>query len=75
MNKKGKIEDKINDLNSIRAVYHRELDEYEKQYKKQEISKEEFEKHKRRYEKKREKIRHKIHTYEEKLQQIKKDSE
>jgi len=72
MSKKDKIEDKIKGLNAIRAVYHRDLEEFEKQYKEKEILKEEFEKRKINYEKKREKIRKKIHTLEEKLEQMRK---
>lgn len=72
MSKKDKIEDKIKDLNEIRAVYHRDLEEFERQYEEQEISKKKFEKHKINYEKKREKIRKEIHILEEKLEQMKK---
>ena len=67
MSKKDKIEDKINDLNQMRAVYHRNLEEFEKKYKENEISKEELEKHKINYENKKQKIRIKIHRLEEKL--------
>ena len=67
MSKKDKIEYKIKDLNAIRAMYHRDLEEFEKKYKEKEISKEKFEKHKINYDKKREKIRKKIHSLEEKL--------
>jgi len=67
MSKKDKIEDKIKDLNEMRAVYHRNLEEFEKKYKENEISKEELEKHKINYENKKEKIRIKIHRLEEKL--------
>jgi len=67
MSKKDKIEDKIKDLNEMRAVYHRNLEEFEKKYKENEISKEELEKHKINYENKKQKIRIKIHRLEEKL--------
>ena len=56
MSKKDNIEDKIKDLNEMRAVYHRDL--------------EEFEKHKINYEKKKEKIRNKVKKLEEKLEKI-----
>lgn len=69
MSKKEKIEDKIKDLNEMRAVYHRDLEEFEKQHKENEISEEELEKHKINYENKKEKIRIKIHRLEEKLKQ------
>jgi hypothetical protein len=70
MDKKQKIEDAISDLNAIRAVYHRELKEFEKQYKNKKISKEEFDKHKENFEGKRQKIREKIQNLEEKLEQL-----
>ena len=73
MSKKNKIEDKIKDLNATRAMYHRDLEEFERRYKKKEISKEELEKHKINYEEKREKIRNKIHGLEEKLEKIRKN--
>jgi chromosome segregation ATPase len=73
MSKKDKIEDKIKDLNEMRAVYHRDLEEFERRYKEKEISKEELEKHKINYEEKREKIRNKIHSLEEKLGKIRKN--
>ena len=72
MSKKDKIEDKINDLNAIRARYHRDLEAFERKYKEEEISKEELEKHKNNYEKKREKIREKIHSLKEKLEKMRK---
>ena len=68
----NKIENKIKDLNSMRATYRRDLEEFEKQYEDNEISKEDLEKHKIIYEKKREKIRNKIHVMEEKLEQLRK---
>jgi uncharacterized protein YPO0396 len=74
MSKKDKIENKIKDLNEMRAVYHRNLEEFEKQYKENEMSKEELDKHNIKYEKKREKIRKKIHTLNEKLEQMRKTS-
>jgi len=53
---KDKIEDKIKELNAIRAIYHKDYEEFEKQYKEKEISKEDLEKHKINYEKKRKKM-------------------
>jgi len=73
MSKKNKIEDKIKDLNATRAMFHRDLEEFERKYKEEEISKEDLEKHKINYEKKREKIRNKIHSLEEKLEKIRKN--
>ena len=73
MSKKDKIEDEIKNLNAIRAMYHRDLEEFEKKYKDKEISKEDFEKHRINYDKKREKIRKKIHILEEKLEQLRKN--
>jgi hypothetical protein len=70
MDKKHRFEDAIKDLNAIRAVYHREFEKYEKQYKNKDISKKEFEKHKINYEKKREKIRVKIHHFEKELEKL-----
>ena len=64
---KEKIEDKIKELNAVRAMYHRDFEEYEKKYDKHKISTKEFEKHKRKYEKQREDIREKIHKLEKKL--------
>jgi len=73
MSKKDKIEDKIKDLNATRAMYHRDLEEFERRYKEKQISKEELEKHNINYEKKREKIRNKINSLEEKLEKIRKN--
>lgn len=70
MSKKDKIEYKIKDLNAMRAMYHRDLEVFEKKYKGKEISKEVFEKKKINYDKKREKIRNKIYILEEKLEQL-----
>jgi chromosome segregation ATPase len=70
----NKIENKIKDLNEIRAIYHRDLEEFERQYNEKEISTKQFEKHKIDYDKKREKIRKEIHILEEKLEQLKKNS-
>ena len=64
---KEKIEDKIKELNAVRAMYHRDFEEYEKKYDNHKISIEEFEKHKRKYEKQREGIREKIHKLEKKI--------
>jgi predicted DNA binding CopG/RHH family protein len=75
MSKKEKIEDKIKDLNATRAMFHRDFERFEKQYKDKDISKEEFKKHKINYEKKREKIRIKIHALEGKLEQLRKNSQ
>jgi len=72
MSNKGKIEDKIKDLNEIRAIYHRDLEGFENKYKEKEISKEKFEKNRINYEKKREKIRKKINKLERKLEQLRK---
>jgi chromosome segregation ATPase len=68
----NKIENKIKDLNEIRAIYHRNLEEFERQYNEKKISTKHFEKHKIDYDKKREKIRKEIHILEEKLEQLKK---
>jgi len=72
MNDKSKIEDKIKDLNAMRAIYHRDYETFEKQYKNNEITKDQFEKHKNTYEKKRDKIKIKIQALEEKLEKIRK---
>jgi hypothetical protein len=66
MNKK-KIEDKIKDLNEIRAIYNRNFEEFEQQYYEKKISKEDFEKHNQKYKKQHEKIRKKIQALETKL--------
>ncbi len=71
MKDKDKIMNEIKDLNSIRAVYHRELEEIEQQYREKKISKEKLEKHKDNYNKRKEKIRDKIHKLEEQLEKLK----
>jgi len=71
MKDKEKIISAIKDLNSIRAVYHRELEEIEKQYREKKISKEKLEKHKDSYDKRKEKIRDKIQKLEEQLEKLK----
>jgi hypothetical protein len=57
---RDKIEEKIKELNAIRAVYRREFEEYERQYEAHEITKEKLEKHRHHFEKEKEKIRDKI---------------
>jgi predicted ribosome quality control (RQC) complex YloA/Tae2 family protein len=67
---KDKIKDKIKELNAVRAMYHRDFEEYEQKYYDHNISREAFEKQKRKYEKQRETIRRKIHKLEEKLERL-----
>jgi septal ring factor EnvC (AmiA/AmiB activator) len=74
MTDKSKIEEKIKDLNAMRATYHRDFETFEKQYKNNEITKEQLEKHKIHYEKKRDKIKNKIQALEQKLEKIRKQS-
>jgi hypothetical protein len=52
-----KIEDKIKELNSFRARYHRDFKEIEVKYNDKNISEKDYEKHKRKHELKMEKIR------------------
>jgi len=61
----GKIDNKIKELNSIRAVQKKYLKENEKKYRNKEISDESFNKHKHKIELKIEKIRQQIHKLEE----------
>jgi len=65
---KEKIENKIKELNSFRARYHRDFQEIEKKYNNKNISEKDYEKHKRKHELKMEKIRVKIRQFEEKLE-------
>ncbi|MBU0496678.1 MAG: hypothetical protein KKC68_06975 [Candidatus Thermoplasmatota archaeon] len=65
--KKEKIEDKLKELNAIRAMHHRDLERFEQQYHAKKISKEDFEKHNKKYTEQREKIRKKIQNLETKL--------
>ena len=62
---KGKIESEIKELNSFRAIHHRDFKEIEKRYGRKEISDKSFEKHKRKYDLKLEKIKKKIRKLEE----------
>ena len=62
-----KIENKIKELNSFRARYHRDFKEIEVKYNDKNISEKNYEKHKRKHELKMEKIRVKIRQLEEKL--------
>ena len=73
MSKKIKIEDKIKDLNEIRAVYHRDFEGIEQQFYEKKLSEKQFEKHKIHFEKKKEKLREEIRKLEEKLEQINKN--
>jgi len=63
-----KIEDKIKELNSFRARYHRDFKEIEVKYSDKNISEKDFEKYKRKHELKMEKIRVKIRQLEEKIE-------
>lgn len=74
MNEKIKIEYKIKDLNEIRAIYHRDFEEFERQYYEKKISEKQFEKHKNHFEKKKEKIQKEIRLLEEKLEQLNKNN-
>jgi hypothetical protein len=60
------IENKIKELNAIRAMFHRDFIEIERRFNKKEISDRIFEKHKRKYDSKIEKIKDKIRKLEEK---------
>ena len=63
-----KIEDKIKELNSFRARYHRDFKEIEVKYNNKKISEKDYEKYKRKNELKMEKIRIKIRQLEEKIE-------
>ncbi len=65
---KEKIENKIKELNSFRARYHRDFQEIERKHNNKSISEKDYEKHKRKNELKMEKIRVKIRQFEEKLE-------
>ena len=65
---KEKIENKIKELNSFRARYHRDFQEIEIKHNNKSISEKDYEKHKRKHELKMEKIRVKIRQFEEKLE-------
>jgi len=69
---KKKIDDKIKDLNSIRAMYHRDFKENEIKHLEKKITDKAFEKHKKVYEKHVEKIKIKILKLERKIGQLKK---
>ena len=60
------IENKIKELNAIRAMFHRDFIEIERRFNKKEISDRIFEKHKRKYDSKIGKIKEKIRKFEEK---------
>ena len=62
-----KIENKIKELNSFRARYHRDFKEIEVKYNDKNISEKDYEKHKRKHELKMEKIKVKIRQLEEKI--------
>ncbi len=66
-NKREKLEEKIKELNEIRAMYHRRFKDIEEKWKDGEISEDTYNKHKEKYEKQKEKIKNKIHILEEKL--------
>ena len=72
---RGKIENKIKELNSFRARYQRDFKEIEKKYKDKIISEKDYENHKHKYELKMEKIRFKIRQLEEKFEDMKRDLE
>ena len=74
MSEKSKIEDKIKDLNEIRAIYHRDFDEIEQQFYEKKLSNKQYDKHKIHFEKKKEKLRKEIHKLEEKLERINESS-
>ena len=63
-----KIEDKIKELNSFKARYHRDFKEIEVKYNNKKISEKDYEKHKRKHELKMEKNRVKIRQLEEKIE-------
>ena len=65
---RGKIENKIKELNSFRARYHRDFKEIEVKYNDKDISEKDYEKHKRKHELKMEKIRVKIRQLEKKIE-------
>jgi hypothetical protein len=67
MMKREKIDSEIKDLNSTRAMYHKEFMSVEKKYHDKKISKKDYEKYKRKYELKNEKIKSKIRLLEEKM--------
>ena len=63
-----KIENKIKELNSLRARYQRDFKEIERKYNDKNMSEKDYEKHKRKHELKIEKIRIKIRQLEEKIE-------
>ncbi len=63
-----KNENKIKELNSFRARYHRDFKEIEVKYNNKKISEKDYEKYKRKNELKMEKIRIKIRHLEEKIE-------
>ncbi len=73
MDEKEKIRAKIEDLNSIRAMYHKEFKEIERKHKGKKISDKDFEKLKRKYDKRAEKIRLKINKLEKKFEKLKEE--
>jgi len=72
---RDKIENKIKELNSFRARYHRDFKELEVKFNDRIISEKDYENHKRKHELKMDKIRDKIRQLEEKFEDMKKDLE
>jgi archaellum component FlaC len=70
-----KIENKIKELNSFRAMCQKDFKEIERRYKDRIISEKNYEKYKHKYESKIEKIREKIRKLEEKYEDMKRDIE
>jgi hypothetical protein len=75
MTDREKIENKIKELNSIRARYQRDFKEIEEKYKDEIIFEKEYENRKHKHKLKMEKIRIKIRHLEEKFEDKKKDLE
>ena len=66
-----KIESKIKELNSMRAMQQKYLREIEEKHQNKEISDIKFEKHKNKLDSKIEKIKHQIRDLEEEAERLK----
>ena len=67
------IENKIKELNAIRAMYHRDFIEIEKKFNRNEISNKTYEKHKRKYDSKIGKVENKFRKLENKNEKTRRE--
>jgi chromosome segregation ATPase len=72
MDRIKKLEEKIKDLNALKADYRRELDEAQVKFNKKEIDKEHLDRTKEKVHKKEAKINSKIISLRQKVEELKK---